>query len=179
MSQESMSYSARMKSAIERDIEAISLRPSVARGQDRMTVVAGPDAVCTARDGHHNLKIDLGRSHGGEGTTPGPGFLVSAALGACMAQACINWAAYFDVPVNRVSVEMLADFDVTTALGLEGDASCAYTNVRLVIEIDSSAPPADIEHVVDTAASRDFMLAVFDEAHPVERELRITNAAAA
>ena len=179
MSQEAMSHSTRMRSAIERDIKAISLRPSIARGQDRMTVVAGPDAVCTASDGHHQLKIDLGEAHGGDGTTPGPGFLVCAALGACMAQACITWAAFFDVPVNRVSVEMLADFDATTSLGLEGDGSCAYTNVRLVIEIDSPAPRADIEHVVDTAAGRDFMLAVFDEAHPVKRELRITNAAAA
>ncbi len=174
-----MSSSERMKTAIERDIKAITLRPSLAQGRESMTVAAGSDGLCTATEGDQSLRVDLGKEHGGGGTTPGPGFLARAALGACLTQAYLCWAAYFGVPINRIGVEIQTEYDVTAALGLESDVTCGYTSIRMVVEIDSPASRAEIEHVVETTERRDFMYANFSEEHPVERELRIRGSAAA
>jgi uncharacterized OsmC-like protein len=174
-----MSNSERMKAAIERDIKAITLRPSVARGSERMTVVAKGDGLCTVTDGDDSLKVDLGKAHGGNGTTPGPGFLVRAALGSCLTQACLCWAAYFGVPINQISLEIHTEDDATAALGMDSDVTCGYTGIRIAIDIDSPASRAEIEHVVETAERRDFMYANLAEEHPVKLELRISSSAAA
>ncbi len=172
-----MTHSERMKSAIERDIKAITLRPSVAQGGEKMTLVATSDAICTATDGDHSVKVDLGRDHGGGGTTPGPGFLARAALGSCLTQSYITWAAYLDVPSDRITEDSHTEYDVNAALGLESGVTCGYTSIHMVVEIDSPAPRAEIERVVETAERRSFMHANFTEEHPVERELRIRGSA--
>ena len=174
-----MSPSEEMKTAIERDIKAITLRPAVAKGRESMTVTAGGDARCTVRDGDQSLQVALSKEHGGDGTTPGPGVLVRAALGTCVAQAYVVFAAYLDIPIDRVTVEIQTDYDATKGLGLEGGDTCGYTNVRLLVDVESPASRAEIERIAEMVEQRDFMLAVFTEAHRVERELRVTRAAAA
>ena len=144
-----------------------------------MTVGAGSDACCTVSDGDHSLKVDLGKEHGGNGTTPGNSFFVRAALGACLTQAYLTWAAYFGVSINQIRLEIDTEFDSTAAFGLESDATCGFTNIRLMVEIDSPASRAEIEQVVETAERRDFMHAIFTQEHPIERELRVTSTATA
>lgn len=174
-----MPHTEHMKLAIERDIKAITLRPSVARGQERMTVTAGSDALCTVTEGDRSLKVSLGREHGGDGMTPGPGYLARAALGSCLTQAYLTWAAYFDVPINQISVEILTEYDVTAALGLESEVTCGYTRIHMLVEVDSPASRDEIEKVIETAERCDFMLANFTEEHPVERDLRVGSSAVA
>lgn len=174
-----MTHSERIKTAVERDIKAISLRPSIALGKENMTVTAGSDARCKVRDGDQTMDVDLGSGHGGDGTTPGPGFLVRAALGTCVTQAYVIFAASLDIQVDRVTVEIQTDYDATKGLGLEGGGTCGYTNVRLLVEVESPASHAEIERIAEMVEQRDFMWAVFTEAHRVERELRVTRAAAA
>jgi hypothetical protein len=89
------------------------------------------------------------------------------------------WAAHLGVPINQVRMEIETEYDLRGEYGIDDDVTCAYTVVRVVVEVDSPAPRAEIERVIETTERRSFMHAIFAEQHEVERELRITSSAAA
>lgn len=174
-----MSRSEIIKAAMERNRDAVALRPAIAQGQEEMTITANSEGVCIARDGENSLQIDLDQAYGGDGTTPGPGFLVRAALGSCLSLGYLCWASSLDVPINDIKVTILSDYDGTAAVGLESDATCGYTKVRVIVEVDSPASQEEIERIIEMADERSFMHAIFTEATPITRELRLTHSAAA
>lgn len=171
--------SERMKTALERDIKAITLRPSTARGRDTITAVTTSDGVTTATEDDNSIVVDLAKSHGGAGTTPGQGFLLCATLASCLSQGYLIWAAHFGVPIDRIIMEIQAEYDVIGAFGIDESVPCGYTALRILVEVDSPAPRADVERVVETTERRSFMRAILTDEHKVERELRVRSSAAA
>jgi uncharacterized OsmC-like protein len=174
-----MSRTEDIKTAVERSIKAVTLRPTVGRGKETMTVVTSADGLCTMTDGDDWITVDMPKEYGGGGTTPGPGFFVRTALGSCLSLGYLMWAAHLGVPINQVRMEIETEYDLRGEYGIDDDVTCAYTVVRVVVEVDSPAPRAEIERVIETTERRSFMHAIFAEQHEVERELRITSSAAA
>ncbi len=174
-----MSRQDTIKAAMERNHDAVALRPSIAQGQEEMTIITNSDGVCIARDGENSLQVDLDKAYGGDSTMPGPGFLARAALGSCLSLGYLCWASSLDVPINDIKVTILSEYDGTAAVGLESDATCGYTKVHVVVDIDSPASQEDIERVIKISDERSFMHAIFTETHPITRELRLKHSAAA
>ncbi len=139
-----------------------------------MQVDIDQDGCCTIADGDERLIIDLGKDYGGRGTTPSPGFFVRASLGACLAQAYLAYAAYHDVPVNSLSVELQTDYDMRGNLGIDDRVPRSYTAVRYIVEVDSPAPREKVEEIIDEADAVDWVRDVFAREIPLSRELRIT-----
>ena len=94
--------SQELKDTLECNARAISLRPAIATGTATTSVTVGEGLRCEIADGAWTLAADLGVSDGGEGTAPDAGVLVRAALGACLAQGYMMWAARLDVPLTHV-----------------------------------------------------------------------------
>jgi uncharacterized OsmC-like protein len=174
-----MNRTESIKTAMERSIKAITLRPAIGQGKETMTVVTSADGLCTMTDGDDRITVDMPKEFGGGGTTPGPGFFVRTALGPCLSLGYLSWAAYLGVPVNQIRMEIDTEYDLRGEYGIDEEVTCGYTVVRVVVEVDSPAPHAEIERVVETAEAHSFMRAIFAEEHRVERELRITGSAAA
>ena len=98
-----MEVQRQFKEAMERSIKDLTSCPANGQGVQNMRIVDHGDGSCKCKDGDEELVIALGEEDGGKGSTPSPGFYVRAAFGACATMGYREWAAYFDVPVGRIS----------------------------------------------------------------------------
>jgi uncharacterized OsmC-like protein len=115
----------------------------------------------------------------GGGTTLTPGFFVRAALGACLAQGYYIQAACLGVPISRLSVELHSDYDMRGNFGVDDSVPRSYSGICYVVKIASPAPRAAVEEVIERSDDLDWVRDVFARAIPLERELEISQAAAA
>lgn len=173
MSLDSRAPQERIRLAFERSARALSLRPSLGQGTAVTTVRVREGMHCEIADGPWRLDADLGTKAGGEETGPNPGVLVRAALGSCLAMGYVRWAARLGVPISALEVEVQADYD---ARGEYGVADCppSYSEVRYLVRIESEAPDAAIQHLLDVADAHTSILDVFRRPLRVRREVSIT-----
>ncbi len=174
-----MKNTDRTKTAMERSIEAVTKRPVVGRLTEFMQIDVAPNGCCSIRDGDATMTIDLPEAFGGGGATNSAGFHARAALGACLAQGYYVWAAVLGVQIDHLSIEIHADSDNRGFLGIDDSVVRSYSGVRYVVNIDSPAPRAKIEEVLDKSDDLDTVRDVFASAIPLEREIRVTQSEAA
>ena len=174
-----MEVQGHIKEAMERSIKELTSCPANGQGVQNMRIVDHGDGCCKAKDGDDDLVIALGEEDGGKGGTPSPGFYVRAAFGACAAMGYREWAAYFDVPVGRIEVELQTEYDMRGNYGLDENVTANYTACRCIVEIESPAPREKILEVIDHADTNGFMHCLFAEKTPLEREVRIIEPQAA
>jgi len=168
-----MEVQRQLKEAMERSIKDLTSCPANGQGVQNMRIVDHGDGSCKCKDGDEELVIALGEEDGGKGSTPSPGFYVRAAFGACAAMGYREWAAYFDVPVGRIEVELQTEYDMRGCFGLDDNVTANYTACRCIVEIESPAPREKILEVIDHADANGFMHCLFAEKTPLEREVRI------
>lgn len=164
----------RIKATMDRTIRAIRKRPAVGQGTEVMTVAMDDKGCCTVADGDQEIVIDLSPDYGGGGTTSSPGYFVRAALGACLAQGYHIQAAVLGVPIDRLSVELHSAYDMRGNFGIDDSVPRSYTAFRYVVTVESPAPRAAVEEVIDRSDAIDFVRDVFARAIPLERELHIS-----
>jgi uncharacterized OsmC-like protein len=163
----------KIKTAFERNGRAIELRPALGKKTAITKVRVIEGVQCEAEEGRWKLITDAGEKSGGTAAGPDPGFVVRSALGTCLAMGYVTWAAHLGVPVSDVLVEIHADFDARGQHGAE-DVPPGYTDIRCLVRIESTAPAADIQRVVDTADQASMVGDVFARAQNMSRQLTIT-----
>jgi uncharacterized OsmC-like protein len=163
----------RLKSALERNRKAISLRPSIGQGTAVTKVRLRDGVTCDIEDGGWKLVADEGKNDGGNGEGPDPGVFGRAALGSCLAMAYAQWAALLDIPITSLEVEVHADYDARGMFGLDDAVPPGWGAVRYVVAIESPAPEGDVRRLLDHADRYSPLLDDFRRALPVEREVRI------
>jgi len=163
-----------LKTAIERNIKAIELKPSIGQGT-AVTMVRIRDG-CTAEieDGGWKLIADESKKDGGNGEGPDPGVFGRAALGSCVAMGYAMWAAVLGVPVDNIEVDVEADYDARGMFGIDDTISPGWGAVRYVVRIESSAPEADVQRAIDFADKHSPLLDDFARALTVERKIYIS-----
>jgi uncharacterized OsmC-like protein len=164
----------RLKTAIERNIKALGLRPSIGRGTAVTKVRIRGACTAEIEDGGWKLVADEGVQDGGNGEGPDPGVYGRAALGTCLAIGYAQWAAKFGVALDSIEVDVQADYDAVTMYGLEDSRPSGWTAMRYVVRIASSAPEADVQRVIDYADAHSPLLDDFSRPLPITRELHIT-----
>jgi uncharacterized OsmC-like protein len=169
---------ARIKEARERNEKALRLRPSIGRGTSVTTIRMTEGLVCEISEGAWTAKSDAPEEEGGENTAPSPGFFVRGGLGACCAMGIMERAARYGVPIDHVEVEVQADYDSNGEFGL-ADVPVGFSAVRWIVQVESSAPEAEIMKVIEEEERYGFMLDVIRSPIPVTREVRITTPAGA
>lgn len=168
-----------IKQAMERNIKAVTLRPSIGLGAEVMRFEMREDGSCKVAEGDRELIIDLGEYNGGKGTTPNPGFYVRAAFGACLAQGYLMWASYHGVPVDRLGVEVHTEYDMRGGLAIDESVTANYTACRYIVEVESPAPREKVLDIIERADAVDFMRCLFAEETALEREVRIVESQSA
>lgn len=163
----------RIRTALERNARAVSLRPSVGQGTavTRVRLVEG--LRCEVEEGPWRLTVDMSEKSGGTNAAPNPGTYGRASLGSCLAVGYAMWAARLGVPLGRLEVEVQADYDVRGELGVSDDVHPGYAEVRYVVTVESPAPPEEVERVLDTADRYSSYRDVWGRAVPLVRELRL------
>jgi uncharacterized OsmC-like protein len=169
-----VAHAEEIKRAFERNVKAVSLRPSTGQGTavTRARVVDG--LTCEIEDGRWKLVADEDKGWAGNGAGPDPGVFGRAALGSCLAIGYAMWAAMLGVPCAKIEVEVQTDYDARGLLGIDPSLPPGWSAVRYVVTVESDAPEADVLRVLDEGDRYSSILDCFRRALPVEREARIS-----
>jgi uncharacterized OsmC-like protein len=162
----------RIRVAIDRVRRALSRLDSVGRGTARTQARIRDGLTCEVEDGPWRFTADLPAKAGGMGEGPDPGVYGRAALATCLAAGYSMWAAYHDVPLTSLKVEVEADYDARPEYGVT-DEPPGYKAVRWIVEVQSPAAEDEILEVMDLAEARSPFLAVFRDPQKLHREVRI------
>jgi len=141
----------RIRTALERNAKAVSIRPSIGQGTAVTRVRLGEGLACDIEDGAWSLKADLSEKSGGTREGPDPGVMGRAALGSCLAVGYAMFAARRGVPIDELTVEVQADYDVRGELAVDDSISPAYSEIRLMVKVRSDAPEADVAAMMSEA----------------------------
>ncbi len=167
-----MKDEARVRTAVERNVKALTLRPTLGVGTAVTRAQLRDGLRCEIEEGPWKLTADLGEKSGGSNAGPNPGVLGRGALASCLVMSYAMWAAKRGVPLSSLEVEVQADYDARGHYGV-ADVTPGYTEVRYVVTIESEAPESDILKMLDEADARTPYLNVFAEPQPVRREVRL------
>lgn len=168
-----MRRTKQIKTAFERTAQALALRPGLGQGTAVTRVRVRDGLMCDVQDGPRQLTADLGEKAAGQDAGPNPGVFVRAALGSCLAMGYVRWAAKLSIPIAALDVEVQADYDARGEYGVTDDPP-GYTEVRYVVRVESEAPEADIQHLLDMADAHTAILDVFRRPMRVRRAVHHT-----
>jgi len=161
-----------IKVAFERNVRALTKRPTVGRDTGVLTARIREGLTCEIEAGPFRLVADMPTTAGGKGGAPTPGVYGRAALGSCLAIGYMMRAAALNVAIASVAVEVQADYDAGALYGV-GDAPPGYTEVRYVVTVESNAPEEALRRVLDEADTHSPYLDVFRRAQKCVRDVRI------
>ena len=168
-----MSLPEEIKTAMERGMKAVSLKPAVGIGKETMRIETTPDGMTKAIDGDYSVMVDLGSAFGGGGSTPSPGVLVRAALGACMSQGYLVWAALLGVKIGKINIEIESQYDMRGNYGLDPNIRGGFTSLHYIVSIESAADPDKVQQVIDQADATDSVRDIFAGELIMTREIQI------
>ena len=168
-----MSNSEMIKNAMTRSIKAIKLKPSIGIGKETMQINLDESGKTKITEGEISHTIDLSSEYGGGNTTPSPGFYVRAALGACLAQGYVVWAAYLDVTIGKINIEIQSEYDMSGGFGIDPQVRGGITQLHYIVSIESSEDPEKIQQVLDHSDAHDYVRDIFAGELAMTRELHI------
>lgn len=166
---------ARIKQVLDRNAQALELRPGLGRHTAVTKVRLGEELACQVEEGEWKLNVGMSLKSGGLGTAPNPGIYGRASLGSCLAIGYAMWAARMEVPIRSLEVEIQADMDARPEYGLCG-AKPGYEQVRCIVTVESDAPAADVRRVIDQANAGSSFLHIWRDPQDVVLDIRINGA---
>ena len=166
-----------IRTAIERNVKAVTLRPGVGQGTARTTARLRPGLECEVTDGPFALTVGMTEKYGGTNAGPNPGVLGRGALASCMVIDYALWAARMGIQLDTLEVEVQADYDVRGELGVEGEGGeelrPGYTEIRYVVTVESPAPEEKLLEWLDQGDRTSPYLDMFANGTTVRREVEI------
>ena len=162
----------KIRSAVERSIKALTLKPSIGLGTGKSTTRIKNGLTCEIQEGNWKFFADMPESVGGNAQGPTPGVYGRAALGSCLAIGYMMKAATMNIPITMLEVEVQADYDDGALLGTSNVAP-GYLEVRYTITIESDAAEEDILKMLDDADRHSPYLDVFSNPQNCKREVHI------
>ena len=165
-----------INTALERNVKAVTLRPSMGQGTALTKVRWREGLTCDVEEGPWKFVVGMTEKYGGSNEGPNPGVYGRAALGSCLAIGYMMWAARLGVPIRALEVEIQADYDVRGELGVEDSVRPGYQRMRYVVTVDSDAADEEVLRLLDTADRYSSWLDDLANPVPLEREVRIVSA---
>ena len=169
-----MSETEKIKSAVERSIKALTLKPSLGLGTGKSKTRIKNGLTCEIQEGNWKFLADMPESVGGNAQGPTPGVYGRAALGSCLAIGYMMKAATMNIPITMLEVEVQADYDDGALLGTSNVAP-GYLEVRYTITIESDAAEEDILKMIDDADQHSPYLDIFSNPQNCKREVHINS----
>jgi uncharacterized OsmC-like protein len=168
-----------VKTALDRNVRAVTARPSVGQGTAVTKVHWRHGLTCDVEEGPWKLVVGMTEKYGGDNAGPNPGVYGRTALGSCLVIGYAMWAARMNVPIRALDVEVHADYDVRGELGVDDAVRPGYKEMRVVVSIESDAPESEVVAMLEMAERHSSFLDDFRNPVPVKRELKLKSAATA
>jgi uncharacterized OsmC-like protein len=163
--------------AIERNVKAVTLRPSVGQGTAVTRATLRDGLACDIQEGSWRLVAGMTEKYGGTNEGPNPGVYGRAALASCLALGYAMWAARLGIHIDTLDIEVHADYDVRGELGVSDDVRPGYTQVRYVVIVSSPASEEEIARWLDTADRYSSWRDNIANDVPLQGERRVTSTA--
>ncbi|MGF1671208.1 MAG: OsmC family protein [Balneolaceae bacterium] len=170
-----MSDTKTLKESHERVKKLLTIKPEKGQYTTTTKVRVRDGTTCDVEHKQWTFTADVGKTEGGNDAGPGPSVLQRGALGSCLAIGYAKWAAYMDVPINGIEVDVEADVDARGVYGVE-DVEPGYKGLRYKVYIDSPASEEEVMKVIEIADKHSPVLADFVNPVEVGREVNILNA---
>lgn len=167
-----MSDQNTLKESFERVKKLLTIKPSKGQYTTTTKIRVRDGTTCDIEHKHWKFTADVGEMEGGNDAGPGPSILQRGALGSCLAIGYVKWAAYLDVPITDIEVEVEADVDARGAYGIDG-VEPGYKGLRYNVYVDSPAQEEKIMNVIDQADKHSPLLADFVNPVEVERKVNL------
>ena len=155
-----------IRSAQERALSIFEQKPSAALSSAKTCGRLDEGLHCTVSSGQLDVRMDMPKALGGDGSAPTPGFFVRAGLIGCVAIGIKMTVAREGLPLEPVDVDVEMDFDDGAMFGL-GDNTAAPLETRLTITLKSPAPWAAVEEMARRALAADTYYLAFRDAQRV------------
>jgi uncharacterized OsmC-like protein len=163
-----------IRDSINRNVKAVSLRPSVGQGTAVTTARLGASLSCEIEDGAWKLPAGMTEKYGGSNAGPNPGVFGRAALASCLAIGYGMWAARLGINIHSLQVEVQADYDVRGELGVSDEVPPGYLAVRYLVSVESDATQDEIMNLLNTADKHSSWRDDYERQLPLTREVRIS-----
>jgi uncharacterized OsmC-like protein len=162
----------KLQAALTRAENAFNKRPSLAK-QDTVTAATVREGtLCEVVENGWKFVADMPETLGGTAKGPTPGTYVRSGLAACLAIGYSMRAAVLGVPIRRVQVELQADIDLRGIFC--GIATVpTYNGITYIVTVESDAPEADVQRVLDESDARSPYVDVFRRPQSLRRESKI------
>ena len=169
---ETSSGKTTIRTAIERSIKAVTLKPALALGTgiSKTRVVNG--LSCEITEGNWKLVADMPEAVGGKAGAPTPGVYGRAALGSCLAIGYMMRASLMQITIHSLEVEVQADYDDGALLGTS-NADPGYSEIRYTVSIETDSPEDVVMRMVDEADQHSPYLDVFTRGQKCVRKINI------
>ncbi|MEM8578678.1 MAG: OsmC family protein [Pseudomonadota bacterium] len=118
---------------------------------------------------HFDLASDEGAFHGGEASAPPPLALFVAGLTGCLMTQLRAFAKRLKVPLDDLSVETRVVWNWAKAGPVYETAPKSF---EIDLLIDSPAPRADVERLIDTAKKGCFLEQTLGQANTIRHRLK-------
>lgn len=161
-----------LRTTLERDAKAVELKPSMGQATGVTKVSLRDLTTCDIEEDGWKLTADVPTEMGGNNAGPGPTTFGRAALGSCLAIGCAFQAALHDVPIENLEIEVETDIDARGLFGL-GDIPPGWSAIRYKVKVESPAPEAEVQKVLDAAHALSTVTDNFTRAFTIEREVEI------
>ncbi|HEV8508023.1 MAG TPA: OsmC family protein [Chitinophagaceae bacterium] len=169
-----MSETEKIKTALERSIKALTLKPSLGLGTGKSKTRVKNGLTCEVQEGNWKFVTDMPESVGGNAQGPTPGVLGRAALGSCLAIGYMIKAAMMNIAITTLEVEVQADYDDGALLGTSNVVP-GYLEVRYTVTIESDAAEEEILKMLNEADEHSPYLDVFSRGQNCKREVHIVS----
>ena len=169
-----MATDEQIRTALDRARRAIELRPGIALGTMKTSTRLEDGVKCVSRNGDWSFEIDEPNSAGGDNSAPSPGVYGLGALTGCIAIAVKNQAVMANVSVTAVEVDVEADYDDRGMYDMDGESPPGFTEFRLLINVDSTAPSEKVSEIVESALKTDTWFNVFTHKQKVSTNITVT-----
>lgn len=153
--------------------QAATERPEFGRATTATSVCELHGLRTVVHEKTFTLETDLAPAFGGGGAAPSPTVLVRAALGACLAAGYQLHAADLGIELRSVRVTVTTESDVRGMLFPDTTTPAGFTGVSYLVEIDSPAPAASIEQLVERSDRLSPVLDALTRANPIARHVVI------
>lgn len=169
-----MSESEKIKTAIERTKQALTLKPAVGRGTGMTKIKVTNGLACDIEEGSWKFKADMPVSIGGNDAAPKPGVYGRAALGSCLAIGYMMKAAEMDINITELEIEVEADYDNGGLLGTaDKSVPPGYLEIRYTINIESDSTDERILQLLDEGDAHSPYLDIFSRPQKLIRKVNI------
>jgi len=144
-----MEHQEPIRTAIERNVKAVTLRPGVGQGTARTRARLRPGLACEVTEGPYAFTVGMTEKYGGSGAGPNPGVYGRGAVASCLTIGLSMWAARLGVPLAGLEVEVEADYDVRGELGVDATVSPGHAAMRYRVTIETDAPEDDVSRLIE------------------------------